>query len=413
MSAKRSHLPGPMDRLFRIHPGWYAVLAALLLTLLGCFAIQTVRPEEGGKQLWFWLPVSVAAMLVCVLPHPRWIGRASYTVGVLVLLVLVFLIAPGVPRSLVPVRNGATSWIAFGSMTFQPSEIAKIVFVLAMAWYLRYRESYRTFLGLLIPFLIMFVPVALILKQPDLGTAMLFAPTLFAMLVAAGAKLRHLGTLAGIGVVVIAVNVAVIAMDPPHERSADGSGSLPQWVHVMKPHQEKRFAAMMWPKRYEQREAFQGITARRLIGAGGLSGLGYERAKTLIHYNRLPEPHNDMIFAVIVNRWGFIGGMVVVLLYVVLVASIGLTAARSKDPFIRLSMVGFAAIIFTQAAINIAMTLGLMPVTGITLPFVSYGGSSLIASWMMVGLTLNFAARRPQWLARPSFEYDNTEAIFQ
>ena len=402
-----------LRRLLRIHPGWYALIAAIGLTVIGYFAIDTVRPGEAGKQLQFWLPVSLLVMGVCILPHPRWLGRMAYPLAVVMLVLLVILIAPGVPRTLVPVRNGATSWFAYGSMTIQPSEFAKIVFVLGMAWYLRYRESYRTFWGLLVPFAIMLLPVGLILKQPDLGTAMLFAPTLFAMLVAAGAKLRHLGTLVAIGVVVVATNVAIIAIDPPHAQGAGREGRLPGWMHVMKPHQEKRFAAMMWPQRYEQREAFQGLTARRMVAAGGIEGLGKERAAVLLRYNALPEPHNDMIFAVIGCRWGLIGAMVTIGLYLVLIVSIGLIAVRSKDPFVRLAMVGFAAMIFTQTTINIGMTIGLLPVTGITLPFVSYGGSSLLASFAMIGLTLNFAARRPKWLARPSFEYDNAEAMFQ
>ena len=170
---------------------------------------------------------------------------------------------------------------------------------------------------------------------------------------------------------------------------------------------------MMWPERYAKREAFQGLTAKRMIAAGGLTGLGRERAAVLIRWNGLPEPHNDMIFAVICCRWGCVGGVIVVALYLVLTMSLGLIAVRSKDPFVRLSLVGFAAMIFTQAAYNIAMTLGMIPITGITLPFISYGGSSLLASFMMIGLALNFAARPPKWLARPSFEYEPTEVMLQ
>ncbi|MEM9348238.1 MAG: FtsW/RodA/SpoVE family cell cycle protein, partial [Planctomycetota bacterium] len=114
-----------------------------------------------------------------------------------------------------------------------------------------------------------------------------------------------------------------------------------------------------------------------------------------------------------VNRWGILGGLGTMALYGVLVASILLVAARSKDPFARMSCVGFAGMIFTQASINIGMTVGLLPITGITLPLISYGGSSMLFTFVMVGLVINFAARRPQMLARPSFEFDNADAIFQ
>ncbi|MEO1237461.1 MAG: FtsW/RodA/SpoVE family cell cycle protein, partial [Planctomycetota bacterium] len=120
----------------------------------------------------------------------------------------------------------------------------------------------------------------------------------------------------------------------------------------------------------------------------------------------LPEAHNDMIFAVIVNRWGMRGGIGVMLLYLVLIGSMFAVAATTRDPLGRLSCVGFAAIFLAQAVINIGMTLGVLPITGITLPLVSYGGSSLLFSFMMVGLTLNFASHRPAYVTRESFEFD-------
>ncbi len=243
----------------------------------------------------------------------------------------------------------------------------------------------------------MFLPVMMILKQPDLGTALVFAPTLFAMLVAAGAKLRHLGGLLGIAIVAVGMVVAVTLW-------------APESVQVLKPHQRARIVAMVGmlqgDTRYNDDEAYQADKAMTIIGAGGLTGYGGERASTIIQYNRPPEVHNDMIFSVVVNRWGLLGAWAVMGLYLVLVASMLLVAARSKDPFARLACVGFAASLFTQAAINIGMHVGLVPVTGITLPFVSYGGSSLLATFAMVGLTLNFGSRRPLPLARPSFEFD-------
>ncbi|MDP6152926.1 MAG: FtsW/RodA/SpoVE family cell cycle protein, partial [Phycisphaeraceae bacterium] len=143
-------------------------------------------------------------------------------------------------------------------------------------------------------------------------------------------------------------------------------------------------------------------------GGGGITGNPPSHARNLLHYNHLPERHNDMIFAVIVNRWGVIGGLVVLTLYVMLLGTMLTVAARSKDPFAQLSCVGFAALIFTQVVVNIGMTLGLLPIIGITLPFLSYGGSSLLASFAMIGLTMNFASRPTAPLVRPSFEFDTT-----
>src|SRR5690606_12253429 len=126
-------------------------------------------PESADAQLMRQLPIAILAMVLCMLPHPRVVGRAAYPLLAFSLALLVFVILPFVPRTIVPRINGATAWINLGVMNFQPSELAKIAFFLALAWYLRYRDSYRTILGLLVPFIIMFVPVGLILKEPDLG----------------------------------------------------------------------------------------------------------------------------------------------------------------------------------------------------------------------------------------------------
>ena len=407
------HLWHHLRDLASPHPGWVSAGAAVALTAVGVVAVDTVAgtheavpPDAASKQLRFWLPAAVVVGVLCTLPHPRRVGEAAWALLGVSLALLMFVILPFAPRSVVPVINGSTAWIDLGPMNFQPSEMAKVSFVLALAWYLRYRESYRRLRGLLVPFGIMLVPVGLILKEPDLGQAMVFGPTLFIVLAGAGAKLRHMGTLLAVGAVVVAMSVAVVRLDPPHARH----GGAWDMAHVLAPHQERRIAAMIWPERYADREAFQPLVAQRLAGAGGLLGVGRERSAVLVRYNRLPEPHNDMIFAVIVNRWGLLGGLGVIGLYGVLVLSLLAAAAKKGDPFARLACVGFAGMICTQATINIAMTLGLMPITGITLPLVSYGGSSLLFTYAMIGLAVNFASRRPVPLARETFDFD-TEGV--
>lgn len=392
-------------RLFiRPHPGWYALIAALILAWLGISAIATVSPEHAQVQSGRWLPVALVAMVAVLIPTPRWIGQMAYPVMFAAILLLIFVILPGVPRSIVPVRNGSTAWINLGFMSFQPSEMAKVAFVVSLAWYLRFRENHRSLFGLLVPFGIMFVPVLLILKEPDLGSALLFAPTLFVMLVAAGAKLRHLFAILGVSAAVLTLMVLLVIHGPDS-------------MQVLKDHQRARIEAMYFElrgdDRMSDREGYQQKVAKRMVAAGGVTGYGKTRSATIIDYNDLPFDYNDMIFPVIVNRWGIFGGIGVMSLYGVLVGSILLIAARSKDPFARLACVGFGGMIFTQASINMAMTVGLMPITGITLPLISYGGSSMLFTFIMVGLVINFAARRPQMLARPSFEFDNADAIFQ
>lgn len=380
--------------LLRPNAAWYALAAAAALTVIGLLAIDTVAPHYATLQATRWLPVALVAMVVCMLPHPRWIALATYPAAIVLLGMLVFLVLPFVPRTIVPVINGARCWINLGVMHFQPSELAKIVFVLALARYLQDHDSYRTLRGLIVPFAIMFVPIVLLLKQPDLSMSLLLVPTLFVMLIAAGAKLRHLSTLVAIAVIVGGANVAAIAFDAPPA------------LRMLRPHQEARIVAMLDPERHRDTGAYQQLVAQRVLGAGGTHGLGDDRSRTILEFNHLPENHNDMIYAVIVNRWGLYGGLAVLGLFMVLVGACVAVAARSRDPFARLVCVGLAGQLFAQMTINVAVTVGLMPITGINLPFVSYGGSSLMSTFIILGLVVNFASRRPVRMSRPSFEFD-------
>ncbi len=411
-------MPSQVITLLKPNIAWFVVAVALALSFVGVTVIGTVSEPLSADQSR-WIVIALLGMVMCVLPHPKQLGVIALPAMIITLALLLLLLIPGIPTWLVRPRNGARSWINLIFMDFQPAEMAKIVFVLALAQYLRRRDSYRTLKGLLVPFAIMFIPVGLILKQPDLGSALLFPPVLFCMLLVAGAKLRHLMALLSIGVLVVAVNVAIIALDPPI--ISPNGRILPhpparQWYHILKPHQEARIAALISQlkddRRFDQTTGYQSNMAKTLIGAGGVTGMG-DRSATILRFNWLPERHNDMIFALIVNRWGLIGGVGTMFLYFLLFYSFLVMAARSKDPFAKLSIVGFASLFFTQATINVAVNIGLMPITGITLPFISYGGSSLLATFMMVGIVINFASRPPEMLARPSFEFDNREAIFQ
>jgi cell division protein FtsW (lipid II flippase) len=388
----------------RPNPAWIALAAALGLCAMGIGAIAiSSHPDQAADQSR-WLLISFGVLLATMLPHPRTISLLTWPLLALIVALLVVLIVPGVPSTLVHPRNGAKCWINFYFMDFQPSEIAKILFVLALARYMRYRENYRTLVGLLVPFVIMFVPIMLILGQPDMGTALLFLPALFVVLIAAGARMAHIWTLIGLAVLFVVLNVVIVM-------------TFPDELQILKPHQRDRIVSMISLARNEDQytlsTAFQQDTAKNLVGAGGVTGYGQADAGTLVRLNKLPEDHNDMVFAIIVNRWGLLGGMAVLGCYLLLILSFLIVASRSKDPFVRLSVVGFAGLIGAQAAVNIAMNIGLAPIIGITLPFVSYGGSSLLASFMMLGLVMNFASRRPQMLARPSFEFDNADAVFQ
>jgi cell division protein FtsW (lipid II flippase) len=182
---------------------------------------------------------------------------------------------------------------------------------------------------------------------------------------------------------------------------------------LLQPHQRARVDAMIAQMRGDDRYAddigYQGDRSVMLAGSGGVLGVGADHARDLIVHNHLPEEHNDMIFAVVTCRWGLLGALMTWGLFLMFCFGALLVAGACKDPFGKLVAVGIPALIFAQVTINTGMTIGVLPITGMTLPFVSYGGSSLIVCWLMVGLLLNIAMRRPEHLWRKSFEFDNVE----
>lgn len=392
---------GPLsarERWQPINAGWVCVAAGAALSALGVYAIDAgMNPDPGGEDLapdsrrqLIFLAVAVGSAGLAALPHPRQVMRLALPAMAASLALLLFLLMPGVPSTIVRPINGARAWISVGSVRLQPSELAKIAFVLVAARHLRFRTEHRRFAGLIPPAVIAFIPIGLIMLQPDLGTAMLFVPALFAILVAAGARLRHLA------IVVVLAALAAPAAYP-----------------LLRPHQQERIAALVEEFRGERLGErtinYQSFTARRVMGAGGVLGNSDAHARALLAYNSLPARHNDMVFAVAVARFGLAGGVGILALSLAWIGGALATAAACKDPFGRLLVVGLAAFVAAQMVVNIGMNVGLLPIIGITLPFVSYGGSSLLTVWVMTGLILGVALRRPIPPYRPSFEYADEE----
>ena len=366
-----------------IHWGWVTLLASLGLSLIGLYAIDiaeavTIDRSPSGTTIRqaIFLGVGISAAIFITVPHFRLLRFIAWPAYIACIGLLIFLLVPIVPESIVTPRNGARGWINMGFADFQPAEVTKIAFVLTVAGFLRYRREHTRLRGLVAPGLIAAIPVGLITLQPDLGSASLFVPSLFAMLLIAGARLRHL---------VLIVLLAIAA--------------APASWPLLRPHQKVRIVAIMQQIQGSTEGAqdinFQSFTAQRLVGAGRLVGNTDASSRALVRYNRLPEAHNDMVFAVICLRFGLLGGVLVLLLYFIWVASALMTAWHCREPFGRALIVGLTAFVGTQAFINIGMTVGLVPIIGITLPFVSYGGSSMLTSWLMTGLVMNVGFRRP------------------
>ncbi len=437
---------------------WPIFGAMVGLMAISILAIRMAEGVEAGlagnsaRQTIFAAIGLGGFLLAMLIPYGR-IGRWSYALFgfTLVLLCVVFAF---------PAQREAQRWIYIPGaevINFQPSELAKLTFIIALAWYLRYRDSYRRLLGLIWPFMITLVPLVLILMEPDLGTSILLLPTLMMMLFLAGARLRHLAVVVGLGALVVFTPIPRPVEMVPFEQqlSAERFGvrrlgpvrlfrirkpagqTLPDWKHV--PQVPVAYARLQWGagqaydlvplslrgmgamgKDYQVRRiegwlrtddprvrndtGYQQHQSIIILGAGRL--WGQARAGDLPDYfPSLPDDHTDFIFSIIGGQWGFVGCGAVLGLYVVIfVAGLGV-ASSTNDPFGRLLAVGVLALLAAQIFINIGMTLGLMPVTGMTLPLVSYGGSSLLVNCMALGLLVNVGSNQAVSLAPRPFEF--------
>lgn len=406
----------PRRLLNLTHLGWGLALPVLFLSIVGLACIHaTDRSTElldmaptggdGGwllslvraigpltiKQLVFLL-TGVGLMLLVLWPSYQKIGRYTYLLyGVAIVALLLLVIDRLVDLPLIPVSRGTRRWIRLGPIGVQPSEFMKVALILCLARYLRFRDSYRTWWGLIPPFLLTVLPMFLILFQPDLGTLLMLLPVLFAMLYVAGARLRHL--------------VIVVLL---------GCLTMPLFYQFgMKEYQKKRiqvlFRQNVEDPSWQLKEGYQLRQSKIALGTGGVTGEGYGEGIFVKYADLLPEEHNDFIFAIIGHQWGFVGGTLVIFAYAVIVIFGIEIATVTNDPFGRLLAIGVVVMIVVQALLNICMTLGLAPITGMTLPFVSAGGSSLWANFIALGLLLNVAQRRPMLIAHKPFEHRDEE----
>ncbi|MDD5458841.1 MAG: FtsW/RodA/SpoVE family cell cycle protein [Phycisphaerae bacterium] len=340
----------------------------------------------------------------------RRLGTLSYWAfgAVLVMLVVLLIGRYAISVSFIPEINGTHRWIRLpAGISIQPSEFFKISYIVALAWYLRYRSNCRNFKSLVGPFVLTLFPMMMILLEPDLGTVMLTMPILFSMLFVAGARVKHL----------LIIILLAILVSPLMWTKLQGyqrlrlsslilqSSKVRQWTEenqwlskllVDKPH----FKENDW----KSGSGFQLIRSKYAIASGGAGGYGF-RQGPFIKYDFLPFRQTDFIFSVFGHQWGFWGCLGVLGLYAVLVACGIEISLVNSDPFGRLIAIGITAMFAVEVLINVGMTVGVMPITGLTLPFMSYGGSSLVVSMLGVGLLNNIGRCRPFSASRSSFKY--------
>ena len=350
---------------------WSVVAAATGLVALGLAGISR-GDQLAGSGTYFtrqliWVALAIPALIAAAWVPYRSLRPASYLLfgATIVLLLVVFLM---------PAHRGARRWIPLGLFDMQPSELAKLTFILALSHYLMYRRNFRRFLGLFTPFLLTLVPLILVLKEPDLGTALLFLPMLFAMLLVAGARVRHLALIGLMGVAVTPV----------------------LWLG-MNAEQKSRVVSLLTQVEdgpVPRGDGYHLYQSKRMLSLGGtwgseLAGMPVDDPAAY----HLPAARTDFVFCLIGERFGLIGSLLTLAIYAVLIAK-GLSIAHAtREPFGRLLATGIVTLLATQAIINTGMTVGLMPITGMTLPLVSYGGSSLVATAIALGLLINVAIR--------------------
>ncbi len=395
---------------FAIATNWPVLAAVVVLSSLGVMSIWADSTDVGEKQLKY-LGVALVCMFAFQAVNYLVIGRWAWPFYVFSLMLVAYTVLGSKIHGLPFVHNtkGVFAWINFGPISLEPSELTKIAFILVVAKYLRFRSNYRTVTGLLPPFTIALVPIILILKQPDLGVAALFLPTLLAMLFVAGAKVKHMLAVLAMGVMFMPVfwfaghryaDMQETIRDPRSEVAV--LRHLPTLMHE---YQRARVKAI-----FTQDTASSGALnyqqdhAMMAFGSGGVTGKGIGEIPVGRH---VPEAHDDMIFALIGEQFGFLGSAAVLGAYLVLFAAGIEIAAATKEPLGRLIAIGIVAMLACQASINLMVCLRLMPVTGVTLPFVSYGGSSLLASYMAAGLLLNVGQNRPMMIGKEAFQFDS------
>jgi len=403
-----------LDKALVVSVGLLALYGLATLYSAGQTDVPTFVATIWHRQL-VWLGLSLAVAGLTFRTSPRlleWATPFVYAIAVF-LLVLTLFIGTGAGTA-----AGSRSWLAIGGHRFgQPAELAKLAVILLLArWLAALRESPATLRDLIVPGLIAGLPCVLVLKQPDLGSAIIFVAILFVMLFWAGTKpsLLLLAASPVIGLVLafstvawgvwIAVLAGLLLWWRPYlwEGLAvmglnvlGGVLALPFWNRLA-PYQQNRLLAFLNPDVDPRAAGWHVIQSRVAVGSGGLLGKGFTEG-TQKRLAFLPAQHTDFIFSVVGEELGFVGVLIALILFAWLLFVLLRIARRATDPFSSLCVFGVTGLFFTHIVENVGMTINLMPITGIPLPFFSYGGSFLLVCSLGVGVALRVA-----WEARQS-----------
>ncbi len=349
-----------------------------LVVLIASFGVAVLYSVAGGSFVPYAdkhllrLLVGIGLILgVAVVPLRFWLG-AAYPAYALALLAL----------ALIPVFGseamGARRWLRFGDLSLQPSEVMKVALIAALARYYQWLapEKVSRPLWVLLPFLAIAAPVGFVLKQPDLGTAVLFASVGLALMF-----------LAGVNILYFLGGAATIA------------GLAPILWNHLHDYQRRRILTFLDPERDPLGAGYHVLQSKIALGSGGLAGKGYMQG-TQGQLNFLPEKQTDFIFTMLGEEWGFVGGVALIGLYVILIFMLLGMALVCRSQFARLLCSGSALVIFIYASVNVAMVTGVVPVVGVPLPLVSYGGTAMLTIFAGLGLAMCGYVHRNQQIRR-------------
>ncbi len=368
-------------RLFK-NFDWTLLTTALSIVVLGLPVMYSASfGKEGSGELFnehlLRLAAGLTIMLLVLMVDYHLISRWSYLFYALNLGALIFVAVSGI------IGLGARRWLSLGPVVLQPSEMCKIVLILCLAYFLSRSRPTAEINGmeLAITLGLVLFPLLLILEQPDLGTAVIVFLIYLTMILCHGfsrrTKIHLAGALAGITLLAVVLYAAGVA----------------RLERFLKPYQIRRISVLFDPSLDPLGASYHITQSKIAIGSGGLMGKGFLNG-TQNQLRFLPQQHTDFIFSVLAEEWGFLGVVLIIALYAILIMR-GLQVAReARDRLGSLIAVGVTSLIFYHAVINIGMTVGYIPVVGLPLPLFSYGGSSFIVVMMGIGLLLNVRMRR-------------------
>jgi len=342
-----------------------AVLFGMLVLLLGYALLLMVSASPGRlNNHLFNIAVALVAMRVAAQVPPQRLMHVALPlyVGGVLLLVAVALFGD--------VSKGARRWLNLGFMRIQPSELMKIAMPLMLAWYFQKHEAMLRLRDWLVATLILLLPVALIARQPDLGTAILVLAAGFFVIFLAGLSWKVMAALA-----------------------VGGLASLPFAWTMLHDYQRSRILTLLDPENDPLGKGFHIIQSTIAVGSGGLFGKGWGSG-TQTHLEFLPERHTDFIFAVLSEEFGLLGNTFLLVLYALIIGRGLMIAANAPTLFSRLLAGSIALIFFTYAFVNMGMVSGILPVVGVPLPFVSYGGTALVTLFLGVGILMSIHKNR-------------------